>query len=138
MIIEHQLKNSSPMENSPIGIAQNCNDFLLVWTASGNVQSEMIYSTALKKIVTNLVLREGSKKNPLNLWSWSYLAGPPPPSFLKTVIALRFFFCDVFWLIGWFRYVLKHILGMFKTHFGYGRLKKKTHWNCDHGHTLPE
>ena len=35
-------------------------------------------------------IREGVKKKPLNLWSWSYLAGPPP-SFLKTVITLRFF-----------------------------------------------
>ena len=38
--------------------------------------------------------REGFKENPLNLWSWSYLAGPPS-SFLRTVIALSFF-CAVF------------------------------------------
>ena len=56
-------------------------------------------------------------KNPLNLWSWSYLAGPTPPSFFRTVIVLGYFFCDLFWLIGWFRYVLKHILGIFEINF---------------------
>ena len=38
-----------------------------------------------------VLVREGVKKNTLNLWSWSYLAGPHPPSFLRTVIALGFF-----------------------------------------------
>ena len=50
---------------------------------------------------------------------------PPLPLFLKTVIALRFLFCDVFWFIGWFRYVLKHILSMFKTNIGSKRLYNK-------------
>ena len=48
-------------------------------------------------------LGKGSQKNPLNLWSWSYLAGPPlHPSFLRTVIALGYFFscCFFLWLFG--------------------------------------
>ena len=40
-----------------------------------------------------------------------------PPLFLRTVIALGFFFATFFLLIGCFRYVLKHILGMFETNF---------------------
>ena len=61
----------------------------------------------------------------MNLWSWSYLAGLPPPSFLITVIALRFFFCDVFF-INWVIQVCLEI------HFGYvwnklclGKVSKK-------------
>ena len=63
-----------------------------------------------------LLVREGFKKKPLNLWSWSYLAGPPP-LFWKLWLLLGFFL-RLFWLIWWFRYVLKHILGIFETNFG--------------------
>ena len=65
------------------------------------------------------LIREGVKKKPIESVIMIIPRRTPPPSFLKTVIALRFFFLpDVFWLIGWFRYVLKHILGMFETNFG--------------------
>ena len=44
----------------------------------------------------------------------------PPPSFLKTVIALGFFFLHIFFFINWVtRYVLKQILVLFKASFGY-------------------
>ena len=62
---------------------------------------------------------------------------PLPPSFLRTVIALGYFFSNVFWIIGWFRFVLKNILGIFETNFGYERLEKN-HWICEHDHTSPE
>ena len=38
------------------------------------------------------------------------------PLFLKTVIALRFFFRNVFWSMGWFRYMYCTCI---ETHFGY-------------------
>ena len=48
-----------------------------------------------------------------------------PPLFLRTVIALGYLFRDIFFLlIGRFRYILKHILGMFEENLGYGRLQK--------------
>ena len=63
-------------------------------------------------------LREEVKKNPLNLWSWSYLAGPPP-LFFKTAIALGHIFLPCFFMNWIIEYVLKLILVMFKTNFGY-------------------
>ena len=48
------------------------------------------FSSLLLHSIFKLTIREGLKKNPLNLWSWSYL--DPPPLFLKTVVALRLFF----------------------------------------------
>ena len=56
---------------------------------------------------TREMFREGVKKNH---WICDHDHTDPP----------------VFWLIGWFRYALKHILGMFEKNFGYKRLTKKT------------
>ena len=67
-------------------------------------------------------LREGVKKHSIDSVIMIIPRRTLPPSFWRTVIALGYFLCDVFWLIWWFRCILKQILGMFETNFGYERL----------------
>ena len=43
----------------------------------------------------------------------------PHPSFLRTVIALGYFFVRCFWINWVIRYVLKLILEIYKTTFGH-------------------
>ena len=60
---------------------------------------------------TNITKGRG-KKNPLNLWSWSYLAGPPTPLFWELWSPKVIFFLRCF-LINWVSQVC------LETHFEY-------------------
>ena len=82
--------------------------FLINWVIQVCLETHFGY------VWNKLWLEKASNKKPLNLWSWSYLAGPPP-SFLRTVIALGYFFLRCFFNNWVIRYVLKQILVIFKT-----------------------
>ena len=115
------LLSSSPLESVPS------------WSLISSSLSSSSSSAYLKLWPFSPLLREGSKKTHW-ICDHDHTLPDNPPLFLKLWSPLGFFFCNVFWLIGWFRYVLKHILGMFETNFGF----KKIHWICYHDHTLPE
>ena len=64
-------------------------------------------------------LREGVKKKTHWICDHDHTSMDPPPSFLRTVIALGYFFRVVFFINWVIRYFLKQILVMFVTNFGY-------------------
>ena len=77
-----------------------------------------------QKTVKNLAMyqfREGFKNNHW-ICDHDHTSPDPPPSFLKTVIAFGYFFAQ-FFVNMVIRYVLKQVLVVFETNFGYVLVK---------------
>ena len=116
---ETLLEWSSKLQWTPSTVSVTCVQWIYLLYACMSLNPHLINTLCSQGCSSNNIVTKGRlKKNT----SESVIRiipcrTPPPPLFWELWSALGFFFCDVFWIIGWFRYVLKYILGMFETNF---------------------